>query len=804
MNGSNGWTMSKQRNEQRLQLKLHGQVQGIGFRPFIYRLAGHFNFTGWVKNTGDGLRIEIQGQDPERFLEHLQSNLPARAIVNGIESREIPCITGEKDFQIKTSEEGLSQSLLPPDTAPCDECLRDLFDPQSRFYRYPFLSCTACGPRFSIAEQLPFDRCRSSMKDFPLCTACEQDYNHPENRRFHAQTIACASCGPSYEKELSQLASHIANGRLIGFKGPAGYQLIADAANDQSIERLRQFKHRPAKPFALMCLNSASVRLYAELSEKEEAELYQPARPIVLLNRRQEKLRQSINPDLCSITLKDTRSQGLSVEFSDVDRFKLREPRDAGEENDLNVMAVAPGLRQLGIMLPSTPAHYLIFHALAGHPEGTDWLDQALPICLLITSANDSGDAIIYADSQAKEKLGGGVDELFIHNRAIINGMDDSVIQMDAEAVMVRRARGYAPSPIPLPALIPPGLALGAELKSSFCFNRQQQAFVSQYIGDMKTASVIDFFEHALKNWQSFMPFQPEYIACDLHPDFYSSQLAGYFDVPVIKVQHHQAHLASVAAEHQLQAPALGLALDGYGMGPEQQAWGGELLLIDRHHFQALGQLKPLLLPGGDKAALSPWRMAVSLLFCMGKQQDITKRFGNMPHLQGLIEMMAKHINSPGSSSCGRYFDAASALAGLSLHSEYEGQAAMLLEALVEELRFFEENAYVENHQLNLFPLFERLLHLDNPKDIAEYFHGGLIQALSEWLIAESIAYDIRHILLSGGCFLNKVLRQGLTERLYKAGLQVYLPRQLPPNDGGISLGQLWVAGQKMKEGLCV
>ncbi len=723
---------------QRLQILMTGLVQGVGFRPQVYRVAQALSLTGWVKNTPLGVLIEIQGLAAPSFLTRFGESLPPLARIETIQSKTMPLLTLETTFQIQASQTGSTQTLISPDTSPCQDCLDELFDPQSRYYQYPFLNCAHCGPRLTITRALPYDRKQTAMADFPLCADCLTDYSDPNNRRYHAQPTACITCGPKLSMPIKSIAAALLAGRIIALKGLGGYQLISDARNEKVIQTLRHRKQRLTKPFALMVADCSQAEAMVELPKPAAHLLMSAARPIVLLKKKKAGLPESI----------------------------------------------APGLSHLGVMMPSTPLHYLLFDSLPHHTV------------LIVTSANLSGEPLIINDEDAHLKLSTIADTIVSYNRPIITRADDSVLKlMNNTPTFIRRARGYVPEPIKLPYPIPSTLALGGHLKNTFCITRHNEAFVSQHLGSLTNKATIEFFHESLTYWMRFLDIKIERIATDLHPDFYTTQWAESYNLPISAVQHHHAHLASVAAEHHVLQPALGLALDGYGYGTQGEAWGGELLQLNQAHAQRLGSFLPIAQPGGELAAREPWRMAASILNHLGKPDDITQRFSEQPQAAGLAHLLKTSPHLPLTSSCGRLFDAASALLGINALSHYEGEAASTLESLVTTPTVLAHGWRFDNHQFSLLPTFEALLTLD-PISGANLFHGTLIAGLTAWLLFWSKQTAIKVILLSGGCFLNQTLREGLSQQLTQHGLHVYLPQSLPPNDGGLSLGQAWIAGQ--------
>ncbi|KTD39466.1 hydrogenase maturation protein HypF [Legionella moravica] len=734
----------------RLQIKIQGQVQGVGFRPCAYRIAKKLDLTGWIQNNGAGVLIEIQGSQSARFLDELKNNLPPLAKLSHTHSQILPLVSAETGFDIRESTPGTVSTIISPDTCVCPQCLNELFDPKSHYLLYPFLNCTHCGPRYSITRGLPYDRCQTSMDAFPLCKRCRADYLNPENRRYHAQPTACSDCGPHLFSSIHDVAQRILRGEVIALKSLGGYQLICDARNEASILKLRERKNREAKPLALMVANLVSAKALVHVTEQGKIVLESRERPIVLLEKKDRTL-----PD-----------------------------------------ALAPGLNHLGVMLPYTPIHYLLFHALAGEPEGSQWLDEFQAMILVVTSANFGGEPLIIDDNEARDKLSSIAEQTVSYNRQIVTRADDSVVHMVNDApLFIRRSRGYVPQPIQLPRAIPSVLAVGGHLKNTLCITRGDEAFVSQHIGSLTNKATIEFFHETLEHLKRFLDVEPERIAHDMHPDFYTTRFAENYGVSSYAIQHHHAHLASVAAEYHIDYPVIGLALDGYGYGIDGSAWGGELLLLDEARFTRLGHLACIPQPGGEIAAREPWRMAAGVLHHLGRSHEIEARFADHPSAQALHLLLKQGINCPQTSSCGRLFDAASALLGVQTLSFYEGQAPMKLESLVTKPEVLKQGWRIKDNVFDIMPVFDYLSDLADPVRGANVFHGTLIAGLAEWITEVCREKALDRVLLSGGCFLNQVVAEGLSKALIQSGITPLLPRTLPPNDGGISLGQAWITG---------
>lgn len=759
----------------RARIEVRGVVQGVGFRPFVYRLARELALDGWIRNDGSGVTIEVQG-DPGRIAcmaRRLAEDAPPLARVDDIALHD--CAPRASDgFAILESGGGHATTAIAPDSAICADCLAELFDPHDRRYRYAFINCTHCGPRYTITRALPYDRATTSMSAFAQCPACLAEYGAPSHRRFHAEPNACPACGPRLElidragtrvdgvDPIAETVARLRRGETVAIKGLGGFHLACDARNGAAVERLRLRKSREEKPLAVMVAGVASLDPLAEISSAERNLLVSRERPIVLLRKRAA----------C----------------------------------DAALPGVAPGLAWLGAMLPYTPLQYLLFHEAASRPSGIEWLEKPQDLVLVMTSANPGGEPLVTSNGEALRRLADIADCMLVHDRAIVTRCDDSVRRRGAERAgfqFVRRGRGYTPGAIRLARSGPPVVAVGGHFKSTVCVTRGDEAFVSQHIGDLDNAPTCAALIDAVEHLVSILEVEPRIVASDLHPDFFSTRhaarLAQRFGVPLRGVQHHHAHIAAVLAEHRVTAPVLGLALDGVGLGSDGRAWGGELLRVEGARFDRIGHLVPLRLPGGDLAAREPWRMAAAALARCSRWAQITTRFADEPAAPAVAAMLLRGFNAPETSSMGRWFDAAAGLLGVRRRMAFEGQAAMLLEGLAEvhgavtpEPLF----ATTDAHELDLTPLLARLADERDAGYGAALFHATLVAALAEWAARAAKGLEISTVACGGGCFLNAILAGGLRDALAARGLAMLEAMAVPPNDGGLSLGQAWVALQ--------
>jgi hydrogenase maturation protein HypF len=760
---------------ERRQVRVRGTVQGVGFRPFVWRLAQSLALDGWVANDAQGVIAEVQGGATalDEFARRVVSDAPPLAAIDSVEW--LPCATRvDRGFAIAASRGGVAATPVTADAATCRSCLEELFDPADRRFRYAFINCTHCGPRYTITRGVPYDRPLTTMAAFDMCPRCRAEYADPSDRRFHAQPDACGQCGPALAlldrqgrpaAALDVVASAVrwlGAGGILAIKSLGGFHLACDARNAAAVARLRASKHREEKPFAIMAANVASLEPLAAIGSDERALLESRERPIVLLAKR----------PAC----------------------------------DLALPGVANEVATLGAMLPSNPLQWLLFFEASGAKGGTAWIEEPQELLLVMTSANPSGEPLVVGNEEAVRRLAGIADAFLVHDRDIAARCDDSVVRAAPSGpAFIRRARGYSPRAIRLPRSVRPVLATGAWLKNTVCVTRGAEAFLSAHVGDLESAATCEALMESAEHLLAILEVEPVACAHDLHPDFWSSRFAGDFGrrrgIPVVAVQHHHAHIAAVAAEHGHDAPLLGVALDGVGLGTDGTPWGGELLRVDGARFTRLAHLSRLRLPGGDRAAREPWRMAAAALHALGRGSEIAARFRE-PGADLVAQVLERGLNSPLTSSAGRWFDAAAGLLGIRSTSAFEGQAAMQLEALATEYGPVRPDeglwSITFDGTLDLLPLAWRLAGLRDARYGAALFHATLVQALAEWVGDFAAGESLATVALGGGCFANALLSRGLGSALADRGLTVLEARQAPANDGGIALGQAWVAAQEV------
>lgn len=744
----------------RQRIRITGVVQGVGFRPYVYATALRHGLAGFVANDSAGVLIEVEGRETTvaDFIHALGENPPP---LSRIESTQVEEITpsGEAGFSIQHSHPIAGENTpVPPDIATCHDCLKELFDPADRRYRYPFINCTNCGPRFTIIQDLPYDRPQTTMAKFPMCAACAREYHDPLNRRFHAQPIACPDCGPKLFLQPSNLEGEIAlleakrllrEGAIVAIKGIGGFHLACDATNNAAVMELRRRKGRVGKPFAVMAPSLESIHLYAEVNPEEARILTGRERPIVLLNRRKN------SPDKLSAL-------------------------------------VAPGQIQLGFFLPYSPLHVLL-------------LDETP---LIMTSGNRSDEPIVRENEEALERLATLADAFLLHNRDIYMVCDDSVVRvLDAQELPIRRSRGYAPLPVQLPVSGPATLGVGGELKATFCLTRNQRAYLSQHIGDMENLETQQAYERTLEQMRRLFRIDPEVVVCDLHPGYLSSRWASEFAdanrLPLIKVQHHHAHAAALMTEHSLPEDnqILAVAFDGTGLGTDGAIWGGEILQAGYRSFHRLGHLKYAPLPGGDSSIKKPYRIALSHLYAANLSWN-----EDLPCVQAcsenerriLARQLSQNLNSPPTSSMGRLFDAAASLIGLRHEVSYEAQGAMELEALAAACCTTGAYEFAIEHQDGFIfdpaPIWREMIddlrHNTSIPVIAAKFHRSVADLIVRSCQLARAQTGLNTIGLTGGVFQNVYLLKLTMAAFMKEDFTVLIHRTVPPNDGGLSLGQ--------------
>ncbi len=778
---------SAKHNRVGVEILVRGTVQGVGFRPFVYKLASRLAISGTVTNTSDGVVI-LAFADTEKvdlFIQAIGNEAPPLARITAVETKVAREDFPGDSFSILPSTTGeSSETSIPPDISICSDCRSELDDPADRRYQYPFTNCTNCGPRFSIVTTIPYDRPNTSMHVFPMCDRCASEYSEPMDRRFHAQPNGCPVCGPAVSLHagngnrlpgpdaLALAANLLAKGRIIAIKGLGGFHLAVDACSTPAVARLRERKNRPDKPFAVMAADLPCVKNICSLSPHGETLLLSPEHPIVLLPKnRKSRLAENL----------------------------------------------APGIDDIGVMLPYTPLHHVLFQQ-PGCPE-----------VLVMTSGNLSGRPICTANEEALDTLPEVCDNFLLHNREIVTRVDDSVVKIAGDGpIIFRRARGFVPAPVEIPWTLPKTLGCGGGLKSTFSLGQNRTVWTSQHIGDLDNLESYEFYRESILHFKKLLRFEPEISVCDLHPDYLSSHYATQLGLPLYRVQHHHAHAVAVMAEHGLEGQAVSIVLDGTGLGDDGSIWGGEILLTDLTSFERVGHFSQLRMPGGDAAAVEPWRMGLSALFTLYGEDGL--HHGKLPHplrqadqdkLSVISSMLSSRFNSPLCSSCGRLFDAVASLLGLRQISSYEGQAAMELESLarrglrpdwieraapaVEEtdgefIRHDKGQWEIRTDRL-LQKVLGGLERKSGLEIIAAEFHIMVIVSLVQATNRIAANTGVDHVVLAGGCLQNVILLEGLNRLLRQAGYRVFTGNSLPVNDGGISFGQAVTGGLRHVSG---
>ena len=769
----------------RYRIRITGIVQGVGFRPFIFNLAECYSLAGWVTNDSSGVLIEVEGEESrlQSFLEDIPIKNPPLSQIDSITTDVITPID-DGDFQIKiTNRSQQVSTMISPDMSICEDCYREMMDSGDDRYLYPFINCTNCGPRFTIIQEMPYDRAYTTMADFEMCDQCQSEYDNPRNRRFHAQPNGCPDCGPqvyltdssgrliereqfdhlpSWVRPIKELVYYLKRGKLAAVKGLGGYHLVCNALDQRTVTLLRKRKQRPAKPLAVMMPNLEVVGKYCHLSSKEEELLTSPGRPIVLL-----------------------------------------EWKNKGEDGI--AMGVAPSQSRLGVMLPYTPLHYLLF-------------DDQLEV-LVMTSGNISGEPIIYRDQRARELLADTADYFLFHNRKIVRPCDDSVVRVDDQPVQLRRSRGYAPGPIKIDGLETPILAAGGELKNVFGLGRGNQVFLSQHIGDLKNRNSLHHYRRMISEMEELFEIEPELVVYDLHPEYLSGKYVKerYSDKELMGVQHHHAHLASCMAEHGIKEQVIGFAFDGTGYGTDGKIWGGEVLVAQPGQFERYAHLKYLPLPGGDKAVEEVWRIGAAYLYRVFDDPEQIKDLSfinkqDQFQLDMIFQMVEEGLQTPMTSSMGRLFDAVAAIMDIRSKVSYEGQAAIELEEMAKGEIGQPYSYSIENEEppfiINPLPMLHEIVgELEQDIElttIARRFHGTIVVMAVELATHIRLLKGLDKVVISGGVFQNRLLSRELKKGLEEKGFQVYQHGKVPPNDGGLALGQIYIAANQRGDEECV
>ncbi|RBW70964.1 carbamoyltransferase HypF [Bacillus taeanensis] len=756
-----------------LNISLTGRVQGVGFRPFVSQVAKKCNITGTVQNNMDGVKIHAEGTEESLnyFLQILSNSSPRLARVDQVSVKEVS-LKEIAAFSIIPSEKGGSSSLvIPVDSAVCRDCLKEMNDPKNVRYRYPFINCTQCGPRYTIIHELPYDRSATSMKSFTMCKVCQAEYEDPNNRRHHAQPIACPKCGPhvflqsitgekiaEQHDAIEKVKELFNNGTIIAVKGLGGYHLACDASNHEAISRLRRRKNRPYRPFAVMASSIEVIQSVCHLSPLEEKALQSPEAPIVVLRKRREYFLPS---------------------------------------------SLSPGLKSLGVMLPYTPLHTLLFE------------EEGIPF-LIMTSANRTGMPILYKDEEAFSSLQGIADYILTHNRSILHPLDDSVVQINNGAItFLRRSRGYVPDPLQTTHLVHHTAALGGQQKNTFAIGRHQQIFLGPHIGDLTNIEVIEHSKREYSHLEKWIGASNEVTVIDMHPQYTTAMLVKKMKGEVVTVQHHHAHMVSCMEDNHLSDPCFGLILDGTGYGEDGNIWGFEVLYGDASSFRRLGHLRYTPLPGGEAAVKEPWRTAVGMLihyFGIEGENLAKQLFPNRVYEIGIIAMMVKkEMNSPLAGTCGRLFDAVSAILGICMEATYDGEPAIRLSEYMTDAVSNDEHYpfyLLKNREIIIDAsemircIIDDYLNARPLPQIVQTFHQTIVKVCVDTLllIVDRFPSFNRKVMLSGGCFHNAFLVSEITKALQKFTFDVYTHQRVPCSDGGIALGQLIIAANRKGE----
>ena len=754
----------------RLEIQINGIVQGVGFRPFISKLSNEYFLSGFIKNTSEGVTIEVEGNENNifNFINDIQRKAPPLSMITGISNKTIET-KNSKSFEIISSEDKLgNRTLISPDVSICNDCLEELFNPSNRRFKYPFINCTNCGPRLTIIENIPYDRKQTTMKNFLMCEDCSREYHDINDRRYHAQPNACPKCGPKiwYENNdiistefqvIEKIVDQLIEGKIMAIKGLGGFHLAVDAYNDDAVKKLRERKRREEKPFAVMVKNLEHLYNIVELDETEKKLISHFSSPILLLKKKNSEIAESI----------------------------------------------APNNRRLGVMLAYTPLHHILLDELERKHKN-------FPPVLIMTSANFSEEPIEISNTSAKERLNNVADGFVFHNRDILIRADDSVaIFTNSKKRIIRRSRGFVPRPFFLKKKYYPVLGVGAELKNTICLLKDDKGFISQHIGDLTNLSANNFFNETINYFQKILDHRAEYIAYDLHPDYTSTRWALENNLPSFGVQHHHAHMAACMGEYNLAGDVIGIILDGTGYGLDHSIWGGEILIGGFTKIKRFSFLEPIAIPGGDAAIKEPWRIALAYLYHTYKKHFPYFEFINSRHTDVLIHMLEKKINSPLTSSAGRLFDAVSVLCGGPKIIRYEAQAAIELMQKIGSLDYSNYDIDEEANNQTFIPLQPLIKNVVNDvmenipvNIISTKFHKTFSQMLINKTLRAREETKINDVVLSGGVFQNEFLLTIMENELKKLNFNFYSHSNIPTNDGGISFGQALVANELIEKGM--
>ncbi len=751
-----------------IKILIKGVVQGVGFRPTVYRIADTLGLQGWVKNSSNGVEVVINTSSSKQFLSALTQSLPSLAKIDSIQEEIIDVEDAPNDFTILTNSRDhvFNNTPIPIDSCICDNCISDIFNSKSKYHLYPFTNCCDCGPRYTVISDLPYRRLDTTLACFPLCESCNDEFINPRSRRYHAEASSCQNCGPKMDLGLDVVANYILNGNIVALKTTGGYVLIADSANSATISSLRIRKRRKAKPFALMALNTQSIKdYYCKVNLYEQQLLKSKQSPIVILER-------------------------------NADCFN-------------NAQEIAPNLNTLGFMLPNTPMYYLLFYYLLGSPRDLKWQEESYSITLIVTSANLTGDSIIHEDDEARKSLKQIADVIVGYNREIIIPCDDSVVlPLKQQDIIIRRSRGYAPELYHFNYKLPQVLGLGAHQKNTICFTRDYQVYLSQYLGDMSSHAVIKNFNKTLQHYKHIFGFKPQLVVSDLHPDFHTTLVASRYELPHLQLQHHYAHLAATMASCQsigqkLQQKVIGCILDGYGYGVDANSWGGELIKFDMRDlsFTRLSHIPFLTILGGaDNIERKPWILAFA--WCQEHNLPIPWHIANLSDIK-LVNDLNRNKFSTRTTSMGRLFSLVSALLGICCESSYEAEAVLRLESMVTKTKL--ESKYAKltvDGKPDISSLIETVYHIAFKKgsitEAVNTFYSNLGDILAQWVIYHALNQGVYQVAIGGGCWQSRYLLPLVKAKLHLKGFDLLIPQGLPLNDEGISFGQAWYGAQHL------